>query len=199
MLGDTHSETGGPARLPAQVAGLWGHKNLNRVRWWKKYFVYWADQSSQGRIKSLVSSLRAQRTNQGRTDHFYLYTSNPHSSQFQSASRGNPSPVSLDMLAIAMQCSRMHIVRSHARCTVLYVHETRAPGYAEKTHCWEKLGEDFFYEESILRSNWEQRKGFHSMKNHYIGKELGAEEEFPILWRIIIGKELGAVEGFSLL
>ncbi len=25
--GDTHSETSGPARLPAQVAGRWGHIN----------------------------------------------------------------------------------------------------------------------------------------------------------------------------
>ncbi len=48
--GGTHSDTGGPARLPAQVAGQWGHINWNSV-WWGKNILYWADQSSQGRIK----------------------------------------------------------------------------------------------------------------------------------------------------
>ncbi len=116
MLGDTHSETGGPARLPAQVAVRWGHINWNSVRRGKKYFVYWADQSSQGRIKSLVPSIRAQRTNQGRADP-YLYTSNPHSSRFQTASRGNPSLVSLDMLAMQYL--------SHAHCTLTWaLHST---------------------------------------------------------------------------
>jgi hypothetical protein len=42
----------------------------------------------------------------------------------------------LSIHGLAMQYSLMHIVRSHAHCTVvtvLYVHETRATGYAEKT------------------------------------------------------------------
>jgi len=34
--GDTYSETGGPARLPAQVAGRWGQINWNNVQWGKK-------------------------------------------------------------------------------------------------------------------------------------------------------------------
>ncbi len=46
LTGDTHSETGCPARLAAQVAGWLGHINGN-VRENK---LYWADQSSQGRI-----------------------------------------------------------------------------------------------------------------------------------------------------
>jgi hypothetical protein len=38
--GDTHSETGGPARLPALVAGRWGDKKLKKCRVRKKnYFV----------------------------------------------------------------------------------------------------------------------------------------------------------------
>ncbi len=37
--GDTHSETGGPVRLPAKVAGRWGRINWNSVRWGNKYFV----------------------------------------------------------------------------------------------------------------------------------------------------------------
>jgi hypothetical protein len=47
---DAHSETGGPARQPAQVARRWGHIKWNSGRWGKKY-LYWADQCSQGRIK----------------------------------------------------------------------------------------------------------------------------------------------------
>jgi hypothetical protein len=58
-----YTETGGPARMPAQVAGWRGHINWNSVRWGKKYF-YWGVQSSQ---KSLVPARQAQRTNQERT------------------------------------------------------------------------------------------------------------------------------------
>jgi hypothetical protein len=36
---DTHEETGDPARLPAQLAGRWEHKNWNSARWGKTYFV----------------------------------------------------------------------------------------------------------------------------------------------------------------
>ncbi len=43
--GDTHSETGGPARLPAKVAGRWEHINWNSVRWGKKFVVLgWLEQ-----------------------------------------------------------------------------------------------------------------------------------------------------------
>jgi hypothetical protein len=86
---------------------------------------------------------------------------------------------------LAMQYSPMHIVRSHAHCTVLYVQVKRATGYAEKTHYWEEFGgaeEDFvFYEESLWGRNW-----------------VHAEEGFPLLWWIINGKELGAEEVFAL-
>jgi hypothetical protein len=36
---DSYYETGDPARLPAQLAGRWGQRNKNSVRWGKKYFV----------------------------------------------------------------------------------------------------------------------------------------------------------------
>ncbi len=58
-----YTETGGPARLPAQVTGWRGHINWNSVRWGKRYF-YWGVQSSQ---KSLIPARQAQRTNQERT------------------------------------------------------------------------------------------------------------------------------------
>ncbi len=81
------------------------------------------------------------------------------------------------------------IVRSHAHCTVLYVLETRAPGYAEKTRFWEELGaeEDWFivkkemgakegflfYEESLLGRNWVQRKDFLLSKESLLGEGIG--------------------------
>ncbi len=61
LTGDTHSKTGGPARLPTQVAGRWGHTNWISVRWGKKYFVLgWPEQPRQDK-KSLVQARRAQR------------------------------------------------------------------------------------------------------------------------------------------
>ncbi len=41
---DTHSEKGGPERLPAQVAGRWGHINLNSVQWGKFFILGWPEQ-----------------------------------------------------------------------------------------------------------------------------------------------------------
>ncbi len=62
MNTETHSETGGPARLPAQVAELWGHIIWNIVRWRKKYFVLgWQEQPRQD--KNLLYQL-APETNE---------------------------------------------------------------------------------------------------------------------------------------
>ncbi len=51
ITGDTHSETIGRARLPAQVPGQWGHINCNSVRWGKKDFVLGWPEQPRGRIK----------------------------------------------------------------------------------------------------------------------------------------------------
>ncbi len=86
--GATHPETGGPARLPAQIAGRWGHKKCNSVRQGKKYF----DKSSQGRVK--VSCIRTTSpSNQLRKDPFHLYSLyslSPHSPQFQQLAEATP-------------------------------------------------------------------------------------------------------------
>ncbi len=63
MTGDAHSETGDPARLPAQVAGWWRHINWKSIRWGKKIVL--ADQSSQGRIKISFTGMKSP-TNQPR-------------------------------------------------------------------------------------------------------------------------------------
>ncbi len=104
MLVATHSETGGPARLPAQVAGRWGHINWNSVRWpvrEKKYFVL-------GRMKVFCTGTTSPTNlNQGRTLAFVLFESpfivydekkNIFESPFtsvSSVSRDHPSLVSL--------------------------------------------------------------------------------------------------------
>ncbi len=54
VTGDTHSKTGGPARLPAQVAGRWGNIYLNSVRWGKKYFVLGCPEQLRQDKKSLL-------------------------------------------------------------------------------------------------------------------------------------------------
>jgi hypothetical protein len=41
---DTHYETGDPARLPFQLAGRWGQRSWNSLRWGKKNILYWADE-----------------------------------------------------------------------------------------------------------------------------------------------------------
>ncbi len=44
----THQETGDPARRPALLAGRWGQRNGNSVRWGEKYFVLgWLEQPRQ--------------------------------------------------------------------------------------------------------------------------------------------------------
>jgi len=85
--GDKHSETGGPARLPAQVSGRWGHINLNSVQW-GKFFFYWADQSRQGRIKI---SCTCMTSNEGPgRDPLYKYSISPHLPQFQQSAWATP-------------------------------------------------------------------------------------------------------------
>jgi hypothetical protein len=48
--GDTQSEAGGPARLPAQVAGGMGTHKLKQGIFREKNIFYRAEKSSQGRI-----------------------------------------------------------------------------------------------------------------------------------------------------
>jgi hypothetical protein len=85
---DTLSETSGPARLPAQVAGRGTHK-LKKCTVRKKIFRTgnWADQSGQGRTKVSCTGT-AGPTNQPRKDQFHLYSLSPHSPQFQPERRG---------------------------------------------------------------------------------------------------------------
>ncbi len=49
--GYTYSDIGGPARLPAQVAGRWGAHKLKIAYGDEKNILYWADQSNEGRTK----------------------------------------------------------------------------------------------------------------------------------------------------
>ncbi len=61
------TETGDPARLPAQVAGRWGLIKWKSVRLGKQCFVLgWLEQAKAWQ-KSLVPARRAKRSNQGRT------------------------------------------------------------------------------------------------------------------------------------
>ncbi len=86
--GDKHSETGGPARLPSQVAGRRGHINWNSVRRGKKYFILgWTEQPRKE--KSLLYGMTSPM-NQPRKDPFYLNSLSPHSPQFQQSVGATP-------------------------------------------------------------------------------------------------------------
>ncbi len=71
MAGDTYSETGGPARLPAQVEILYGEEKT------------FSDQSSQGRIKVSCTGMTSP-TIQTRKDPFQLYSLSPNHLGFNS-------------------------------------------------------------------------------------------------------------------
>jgi hypothetical protein len=68
IIRDTHLVTGGPARLPAQVAGRWGHINWNSVRWVKNYFVLgWPEEPRQEKVSCTGTT---NPTNQPRNANF---------------------------------------------------------------------------------------------------------------------------------
>ncbi len=86
-LPETHTrKKGDQARLPAQLAGQWGQRNLNSVRW-RKNILYWAEAALADQ-KSHVSLLQTQRTNQG----CFVFFEFPFTS-VSTVSRGHPSLV----------------------------------------------------------------------------------------------------------
>ncbi len=89
LTGDTHLETGGLARLPAQVAGRWGHTNWISVWWGKKYFVHcWPEQPRQDKSLFYRHDELNEPTNKGPLS-FVLFKS-PFTS-VSTISRGHPS------------------------------------------------------------------------------------------------------------
>ncbi len=77
-----HSETGDPARLPAQVAGRWGLIS-EKVCDEDNNILYWADYSSQGRTKNFWTGTTSP-TNQPRKDPFHMYSRLPLCLSFNS-------------------------------------------------------------------------------------------------------------------
>ncbi len=67
----------------------------------EKNILYWADQSSQGRIGVSCTGTTSQM-NQPRKDPFHLYSLNPHSPQFQQSFGATPLRLSDPKLAIAV-------------------------------------------------------------------------------------------------
>jgi hypothetical protein len=65
MTGDTHSETGDPARLPAPGCWVMGTHKLKKQTVRKKIFCTGLTIAVKAGLKSLLPAWRAQRTNQG--------------------------------------------------------------------------------------------------------------------------------------
>jgi hypothetical protein len=84
MLGTIETETGDPARLPAQVASRWRLIKWKSMRW-GKYILYWADQTRQGRAKIYCNRGRVQWTNHyPRKGQFHMYSRVPNCLSFNS-------------------------------------------------------------------------------------------------------------------
>ncbi len=82
------TETGDPARLPAQLAGQWAQSNWNSVRW-EKIFCTGPTRVIKTEQKPIVQVWRVQRKNK-RKDPFPLYSLSPNSPQFQQSSQEGP-------------------------------------------------------------------------------------------------------------
>ncbi len=89
------TETGDPARLPAQVAGRWELIKWKNAQVRKIIFCTGLTSAAKAGKKSIVPARRVQRTSQERSP-YQLSTLSPHSPQFQQSEGATPSLVSLN-------------------------------------------------------------------------------------------------------
>jgi hypothetical protein len=96
ILRDRDKETGDPARLPAQLAGQWGQRNLNSAQS-RICTVFCTSLTKQPRQDKILLYRHWQWTNQGRIPFICVLFEYPFAT-VSTVSKGNPFLVSVEIL-----------------------------------------------------------------------------------------------------